>query len=118
MISPFLNRAESIINWTITRPMRCLALAGMAFGAVAFWLLTVLVELARAQPGREELVLYAFFTVMALVMAITMTFLGFRNIEASAGPQGGTIKLSKDPQREEGETLHDSDTDTGLRGPY
>lgn len=104
---PFLDRAEKIIKGTITRPMHCLALAGMAFGAVAFWLLVVLVDLARTTPGKEELVLYAFFTVMALVMAITMTFLGFRNIEASAGPQGGSIKLSKD-KIEEGETLHDA----------
>lgn len=94
------RRLSRVIKGTISRPMRCLALAGMTFGAVAFWLLTVIVGMALRHPELAStlapLVLYSFLSVMLLLALIVATFLGFRNLEVGASTSGVSLKTSKD----------------------
>lgn len=90
-----------IIKGTIQNPLRCIALAGMAFGITAVWLLFVLAELAHKDAATAlvygPLLLQAFFALVGLLAVIILTFLGFRSFRATL-PGGASFELDATTQ--------------------
>ena len=88
-----------VIKGLINNPLRMIGLAGMAFGAIALWLLAQMVLMASTDAETMRAfapyLQNAFLAIMALITVITLTFLGFRKFTAQLA-NGTSISAEKE----------------------